>query len=405
MSPRAGLRAQPVVLLAVALLAVGCSKDQYVAPPPATTSEVADPAAAADTLAALQAAVSAGDTSAAADLGTDTPARDLLTAVVGNAEALGLSDVTLRYVTETGRTSGADGWDGQVALTWRVDGHDVASARTELPVSFADHGASIAAIGGTGARLPLWLSGPLAVERDGDVLVAAAGDAAQARRYLEAARRAVAQVRAVVPGPGGLVVEVPADAEGLQRTLDTEPGQYAAIAAVTASVDGSQAAGSPVHVFLNRAVYDDLDPAAAQVVMTHEAVHALTHAVGARQAPLWLVEGFADYVALRDVDLPLTRTAGQVAAQVRKDGVPEALPLDGEFDPSTSHLGAVYEAAWLVCVTLAEHGGERALVDLYEQVRDGGDLATALREHVGWSEADLTAAWRDRLAALPGVAG
>ncbi|TNM45085.1 hypothetical protein FHP29_04545 [Nocardioides albidus] len=391
--------------MALALVAGGCSQDEYVAPPPGTTSDVADPAAAADTLRDLQAAIRAGDGAAAAALGADPRAHDLLSAVAVNAAALELSDVTLRYVTETGRTSGGDAWDGQVAITWRIPGLDRASARAELPVSFADHGTSISAIGGTGARLPLWLSAPLTVERQGQVVVAVAGHGAAARGYLAAALRAVAEVRAVVPGPGGLVVEVPADAEGLQRALDTEPGQYSAIAAITAPVDGSQAPGSPVHVFLNRTVYDDLDPVAAQVVMTHEAVHALTEAVGARQAPLWLVEGFADYVALRDVGLPLTRTAGQIAAQVRQQGVPERLPGDGEFDPTASHLGAVYEAAWLVCVTLAEHAGEGALVDVYEQVRDGGDLAGALRQHAGWSEQDLTAAWQDRLAGLPAVAG
>ncbi|GAA1523952.1 hypothetical protein [Nocardioides humi] len=399
-------RAAAAVLLAAAVLAGGCSKGEYVAPPPsATTGDVADPAAAADTLARLQTAIRDGDGDAASGLGADAAAGDLLAAVVANAAALGLADVTLRYVTETGRTSGAAGWDGQVAATWRVDGFDEASARIELPVSFAGHGTSIAALGGSGARLPLWLAGPVAVQRDGDVLVAVAGDAAQAERYLPAARRAVEEVRAVVPDRGGLVVEVPADAEGLQRALDTEPGKYAAIAAITAPVDGTEAAGSPVHVFLNRTVYDGLDPVAAQVVMTHEAVHALTGAVAARRAPLWLVEGFADYVALRDVDLPLAKTAGQIAAQVRTDGVPKALPAPGDFDPSASHLGAVYEAAWLVCVTLADHAGERALVALYEDVRDGTDLADALREHAGWTEAELTTAWQDRLAALPGVAG
>lgn len=405
MSPRAGL-CSFTTLLAVALGAGACSKDEYVAPPPATsTSDVADPAAAAETLAALQDAIDGGDPSTAAGLGADASSRDLLSAIVANAEALGLGDVTLRYVTETGRTRGSDAWDAQVALTWRIDGHDPASARTELPVSFAAHGATIAAIGGPGARLPLWLSGPLDVERAGDVVVAVAGEASRAEDYLAAARRAVRQARAVVPGGKGLVVEVPADPESLQRTLDTAPGQYAAIAAVTAPVDGSRAAGSPVHVFLNRSVYDDLDPVAAQVVMTHEAVHALTEATSARQAPLWLVEGFADYVALRDVDLPLTRTAGQIATEVRKDGVPPTLPLDSEFDPSASHLGGVYEAAWLVCVTLAEHAGEQALVDLYAKVRDGADLATALREHAGWTEPELIAAWQDRLRSLPGVAG
>lgn len=405
MRPPTGRHVLPALLTAAALLAGGCSKDDYVAPPPVATGDVADAAGAADTLADLQEAIRDADGPAAADLGADAAARDLLTAVVANADALGLADVTLRYVTETGRTHGDDAWDGQVAVSWRVDGIDEASARIELPVSFADRGATIAAIGGSGARLPLWLTGPLAVRRDGAVAVAVAGDEAGAGRYLAAARRAVAQARAVVPGDGGLVVEVPADTEGLRRALDTEPGQYDAIAAITAPVDGTEAAGSPVHVFLNRGVYDGLDRVAAQVVMTHEAVHALTDAVAARQAPLWLVEGFADYVALRDVDLPLSTTAGQIAAQVRQDGPPETLPAPGDFDPTASHLGAVYEAAWLVCVTLAEHAGERALVEMYADVLDDGDLAAALREHASWTEAELTAAWLDRLAALPGVAG
>ena len=38
--------------------------------------------------------------------------------------------------------------------------------------------------------------------------------------------------------------------------------------------------------------------------------------------PLWLLEGFADYVALRDVDLPIATTAGQIIEQVRRDGPP-----------------------------------------------------------------------------------
>ncbi|MDQ6524187.1 hypothetical protein RB608_11275 [Nocardioides sp. LHD-245] len=405
MRPRAGCRALAALLTAAALVAGGCSTDDYVAPPPAATDDVADAAAASDTLADLQAAIRDADGPAAADLGADAAARDLLTAVVANAAALGLADITLRYVTETGRTRGDDGWDGQVAVTWQVDGIDEASARIELPVSFADHGAAIAAVGGHGARLPLWLTGPLAVRRAGDVVVAVAGEDAGVERYLGAARRAVEQVRAVVPGDGGLVVEVPADTDGLRRALDTEPGQYDAIAAITAPVDGTEAAGSPVHVFLNRGIYDDLDRVAAQVVMTHEAVHALTDAVAARQAPLWLVEGFADYVALRDVDLPLATTAGQIAEQVRQGGLPKALPAPGDFDPAASHLGAVYEAAWLVCVTLAEHAGERALVEIYADVLSGGDPVVAVREHAGWTEAELTAAWQDRLAGLPGVAG
>lgn len=399
-------RVLPGVLLVVALATVGCSPDEYVAPPPEQGTEVADAATAADTLASLQDAVVAGDGAAASDLATGD-ARPLLASVATNAEAIGLTDVTFRYVTETGRTSGTDAWDGLVALTWRVDGFDEASARAEIPMSFADGGRRIAAISDQTGRLPVWLTGPVTVERVPGALVLASDDPSGSSTgrtsYARWARKAVAEARTVVGGRTGLVVEVPRDATALHRALGADPGSYGSIAAVTAPVDGSRVPGSPIHVFLNRAVYDDLDAVAAQVVMTHEAVHALTGAVLARNVPLWLVEGFADYVALRDVGLPLAKTAGQIRSQVRKNGVPKALPEDAEFNPAGTHLGAVYEAAWQVTVTLAQRRGEQALVDFYRAMLGGKKLAPALRAAFDWSVADLTAAWQAQLAMLAGV--
>lgn len=388
-------------LLVAALLAGGCSGDEYVAPPPAERSDVADPAVAAATVAALQDDLD--DPTAAGELGTDGPAADLLTVIARNVAAMRLTDVTLAYVTETGTTAGDDAWDGLVAVTWRVAGFDRASARAEVPVSFADGGRTIAAIGADAKRLPLWLTGPVVVRRVPGALVVVAGEATDIELLARRTRRAVAATRPLLGRGDGLVVEVPADSQQLHRALGADRGAYDAIAAVTAPVDGSTAPRSPVHVFINRSVYDGLDPVAAQVVMTHEAVHAVTGAALVRGAPLWLVEGFADYVALRDVALPVARTAAQVIRQVRRDGLPDALPADSDFDPGASHLGTLYEAAWQVAVTLAEHGGEDALVAFYRDVLDGTALDAALRRHFAWSEADLTAAWRSRLAALAGV--
>lgn len=389
------------VLLTAALLAGGCSGDEYVAPPPAERGEVADPAAAAATLAALQDDLD--DPAAAGELGADRTSADLLTAIAGNVAALRLTDVTLAYITETGTTAGDDAWDGLVAVTWRLDGFDRASARAEVPVSFADGGRSIAAVGADAKRVPLWLTGPVVVRRTPGALVMAAGEASDIDVLARRARRAVAATGPLLGRGDGLVVEVPADGEQLHRALGADRGAYDAIAAVTAPVDGSTAPRSPVHVFLNRAVYDGLDPVAAQVVMTHEAVHAVTGAALARGVPLWLVEGFADHVALRDVALPVARTAAQVISQVRRDGLPDALPADSDFDTGASHLGTLYEAAWQVTETLAEQGGADALVAFYEDVLAGTAVDAALRRHFGWSEADLTAAWRARLAALADV--
>jgi hypothetical protein len=199
----------------------------------------------------------------------------------------------------------------------------------------------------------------------------------------------------------GLVVEVPADAAGLDRALDAEPGEYAGIAAVTSSTDGSAAPGTPIHVFVNPAIFGRLGRTGAQVVMSHEAVHVATEAPNSTM-PQWLLEGFADYVALRDVDLPLSVTAGQIIRQVRRDGAPRGLPGQVEFESTDTHLGAAYESAWLACVMLAERGGEAALVAFYEALDRGADLGLQLTRRFGWSEQEFVAAWRQRLTDLAG---
>ena len=130
--------------------------------------------------------------------------------------------------------------------------------------------------------------------------------------------------------------------------------------------------------------------------MSHEATHVAADAWDSR-TPLWLLEGFADYVALRDVHLPLRTTAGQVIRQVRRDGPPRALPDRHDFGTAAPHLGAAYEAAWLACRVLADDGGERGLVRFYRRVDAGTDVDAALRASFGLDLRAFTAQWRARL--------
>lgn len=118
------------------------------------------------------------------------------------------------------------------------------------------------------------------------------------------------------------------------------------------------------------------------------------------RAPLWLVEGFADYVALRDVDLPDTEVAAQLAEQVQESGLPDDLPGPAELGVGAPYLGASYEAAWLATRELARAGGEDALVELYRSVSAGDDLDTTLREVVGLSRDELVERWRDAMRSL-----
>jgi hypothetical protein len=203
----------------------------------------------------------------------------------------------------------------------------------------------------------------------------------------------------VLPWPDpDLVLEVPADESGVEQMMGADAGSYHGVAAVTATVDGST--GGPVHVLVNPQVIGDLNSQGAQIVLSHEATHVATRVEGNTSLPPWLLEGFADYVALRDVSLPLSTTARQIFAEVRQDGAPRALPGSAEFNDQSETFGAQYEAARLACRLLARIGGEPALVGLYDAVRDGADLDATMRHDVGLGVAAFTARWRAELTSL-----
>lgn len=379
-------------------------RQPYVARPAERSAPEAQPALAAAALHHLEEAVADDDPAAARALAPegDRGAATLLAAVVGNAEALHVRDFSLRYVDEEGGVSPDGSWAAAVDATWRFAGFDKAPARTEVTIRFVarDGRVGLAGVGGGGRRSPLWMTGPLQVRRTPSTLVMVAGTPAEADQYAARARTAVPVVRRVLPQwHSGLVLEVPASAHDLDLTLDADPGEYANIAAVTATVDGSLAPDAPVHIFVNPDVFDSLRPEGAQVVISHEATHVATGAATS-SVPLWLLEGFADYVALRDVDLPLTTTAGQIIRQVRRNGAPPRLPGSAEFDTTTTHLGATYESAWFACRLLARAGGEAALVRLYERVDHGAALGPALRSSFGLTVGELTRRWRQGLTDL-----
>ena len=379
----------------------GCQADEpYVAPTPTESSDAVEPSAASATLDRLESALRRGEPVAAAALGADDEASAQLRAIAVTAAVLDLSDVSFGYVTENGRIASDGTWTATVTVTWRIIGFEKTPARADVEFAFADGGRHIDAIGGGAGRSPVWLSGATKARRTDDVVVLVADGALPVRPLTAEAERALVVARRVLGSRADrLVVEVPSSGDALHAALGLPPGTYDAVAAVTTSADGTNVPGSPIHIFINPDVFGRLGPLAAQVVISHEAVHAVTEAPESG-AEAWLLEGFADYVALRDVDLPLSRTAGQIIAQVRDDGVPGALPSRVDLDSQAAHLGAAYESAWLVCVTLAEHGGEEALVALYDAVLDGADLEDELRSRFGWSVADLTRAWQEKLQTL-----
>jgi hypothetical protein len=396
------------LITAVGLVAwVLLDDSTYVAPNSPNSVAVAQPGRASAVLTDLERAVDARDPAGAQTLAApgDNGSRALLGALVDNARALHVEDFTLRYVDELGAVSATGAWEGAVDVTWTFAGFDRAPAHSEVGFRFrtVDGQVYFDSVGGGDRRLPLWLSGALEVRRTPGTLVLVDGTDAAADRYAHLAGAAVPVVREVLPSwRTGLVVEVPSSVATLDETLASDPGTYSGIAAVTTTSDGSLAPDAPVHVFVNPVIFGQLRPTGSQVVMSHEAVHVATEAATNNTMPLWLLEGFADYVALLDVDLPVSTTAGQIIDRVREEGAPENLPGSAEFGTTTTHLGATYESAWLACRLLADRGGQAALVSLYMEVRDGTPIGAALEQEFGLTESELTELWQDLLTDLAG---
>jgi hypothetical protein len=92
--------------------------------------------------------------------------------------------------------------------------------------------------------------------------------------------------------------------------------------------------------------------------MTHVATRTLGNGV-----PLFLVEGFADYAALRPLRLPITHTRPTLVERVRSGR------FDGHLPTARQLLGAdgvlAYEEASSFCLWVAERYGEGRLRALY----------------------------------------
>lgn len=390
------------------LAAVVVTRDgrREVAPTPPAETPRASPAEAAAALAAFVDAVAGRDQDALEELSpTGMPAsQELLSGIASNARALDLTSLSARYVDQVGTVSTDGSWTGSAELTWQVEGFDEEPARSDVAVRFAPDGDGLAiawfeASAGDGGQLPLWLRGRLSVARTGDVLVMADGPASVAEATAARAVRGIDVVRRVLPNwRSPVVVEVPASAAELDETLGAEPGTYVGIAAVTAPVGRASDVDGPVHVFVNPDVSDGLRRVGAQVVMSHELVHVATDAVRRPVEP-WLLEGFADYVALRDTRLPDRVTLGRAIAAARRNGVPDVLPSAADFDTRGHGLQARYEEAWLACRVIAERLGEQGLVEVYDAASRGVHVDQALRRH-GTSMSDVGTAWREQLGAL-----
>jgi hypothetical protein len=159
------------------------------------------------------------------------------------------------------------------------------------------------------------------------------------------------------------------DGRAVVEVIDGDPAVAAETLGAVISVHGT--------------AWDGLTPAGRQEVLTHELVHVATDALTTPRTPTWLVEGFAEAVAVRGSGLPDRVVAQELAAAVARGYLPTVLPTTRDFAQMPA---LAYQESWLAVELLVRRDGAAAVRRLYRAAGSGAvtvpGLVAALRAEI-----------------------
>ncbi|MFF7774261.1 hypothetical protein ACFZCG_07495 [Streptomyces tanashiensis] len=311
-----------------------------------------------------------------------------------------------RYrVTDVDRT-GEGRVTARAELGYRIKGYDSGPATTERVLDLAERDGRWYVTGdraAEGAPQQLWQQGEVTAVTGARSLVLGVGQSRERLREIAAAAdRAVPAVGDAWRGnwAGRVVVLVPASIDAMGRLLGGPADSYRGIAAVTTGRAGGGPTAPADRVIVNPDAYAVLGAFGRQMVLTHETTHVATRVQTTRATPVWLSEGFADWVAYRGTDRTAAEAAPELRRAVRAGDVPSRLPDDGAFafGGEAEALARAYEGGWLACELIADRWGEEKLTAFYRAVGAhpvrGGALEKALAEVLETTPERFTADWR-----------
>jgi len=321
-----------------------------------------------------------------------------------NLRAVPLADWSYRM---TGFRRSGDRATAHADLRYRMDGYDRAPVVTARTLSLVRAGGrwyvTADRPAGEAAARHLWEQGAVTAVRGERSLVLGVGQSRSALRgYAGLADAAVPAVRQAWGGdwPGRVVVLVPESLEGMAELLGAPASGYRGIAAVTTGEAGGPGKAPADRIIVNPDAYGVLGSLGRQVVLTHETTHVATRASTSAATPLWLSEGYADWVGYRGTGRSAVQAAPELTRAVAEGRVPAALPADGDFGfgGDAGRLARAYESGWLACRMIAERWGEARLGEFYRAVgehgRRAGAVEAGMRDVLDTSPAEFTARWR-----------
>ncbi|MGW5092990.1 hypothetical protein ACWEQU_03095 [Streptomyces nodosus] len=394
-------RVPGVVAVCVLLLSglTGCAGRPAPDPGTAAVQEVLDRRATA---------VLKGDRSAFLATGAQAADAGAGRSAAGAAEFDRLRAVPLAAwsyrVTAVHRTGDRAGAEAE--LRYRIEGYDrapVTADRTLRLTRTAGHWyvSSDEPAGKSGRQL--WEQGTVEAVHGAHSLVLGVGQPKGVLRTFAAlADRAVPAVTGAwgADWPGRVVVLVPKSLEGMAGLLGAQASAYRGIAAVTTGETGGTGRTPADRIVVNPDAYRLLGDLGGQVVLTHETTHVATRAHTTPATPLWLSEGYADWVGYRDSGRTPLQVAPELGRSVARGQIPAALPKDADFAfaGDAGKLALAYEGGWTACLVIADRWGEARLNAFYRAVgahrRRAGAVEDALRTVLGTTPQEFTRQWR-----------
>ncbi|MFG3283842.1 hypothetical protein [Streptomyces sp. NPDC048111] len=293
-----------------------------------------------------------------------------------------------------------------VDLRYRIQGYDTAPVTAGRTLTLERRGARWYVTGdrpARGAAQLLWQQGRVTAVHGAHSLVLGVGqEPARLHEIAAAEDAAVPAVSAAWPGKwaGRVVVLVPGSLEAMAALLGAPAASYRGIAAVTTGEAGGAGTAPADRVIINPDAYAVLGDLGRTVVLTHETTHVATRAHTSPATPMWLSEGYADWVGYRDTGRTAAQAAPELQKAVRAGALPADLPTDADFgfDGGADRLARAYEGGWLACRMIASRWGEAALARLYteigEQAQREGAAEKAMGDQLGLTPREFTAQWR-----------
>ncbi|MET7731682.1 hypothetical protein ABZT02_09960 [Streptomyces sp. NPDC005402] len=324
-----------------------------------------------------------------------------------NVSAVPLASWSYRVtaVHRTGATATAD-----TELRYQVQGYDqapVTVARTlDLSLDAADQWYVVREKPAKKASQLLWDQGEVTVVRGRHSIVLGVGQSGERlHSFADLADHAVPAVSDAwgTKWSRHVVVLVPKSLEGMAGLLGSPASSYRGIAAVTTGETGAPAQAPADRIIVNPDAYGMLGTLGRQVVLTHETTHVATRADTTAATPLWLSEGFADWVGYRGTGRTPAEAAPELGEAVSAGRAPTALPSDADFGfgGGASELAVSYEGGWMACRMIADRWGEAKLREFYRAVgthkKRPGAVEEALAKVLDTDLKGFTAEWQEYL--------